>query len=212
MKTSVTLCLQVDFANFYYVWKRSTMAEAWRKSRAEIKAEEKRMEEERLKKKSLRNLSKKKPPCNLRNNELPCDQSKRRRMTRSATAAARLSVQNSEGADDDSKSSTSTSPSEKDGETSSAAESTDSSKEHVQKIENVLLETATTKKSPMKNEQISGNSMKCPKQRLKRKSSIPRKIVNFEQKFADEVGEIKYVPASIIPQWKRQRKIVKHVV
>lgn len=191
------------------------MAEAWNKSRAEIKAEEKRMEEERMKKKCLRNLSKNKPPCNLSNNEppcnlsndeLPCDLSNERRMTRSATAAAKLSLQNSEGTDDDSRSSTSTCPSEKEEETSSAAESTDSSKEHVQKTENGLPETATSAKSPMKNEQISDNSMKCPKQGRKRKSSIPRKIVNFEQKSADEVEEIKIVPAPIIPQWKRQRR------
>ncbi|XP_043590098.1 egg-laying defective protein 27-like [Bombus pyrosoma] len=204
-----------EFAEFYYVWKRSKMAEAWRKSRAEIKAEKKKMQEKRLKKKTFRNqsnnippcdLSNNIPPCGLSNNILPCDLSNNRRMTRSATAAARRSLQNSEGTDDDSRSSTSTNLSEKNEETSSAAESTDSSKGHVQKAENGLPESATSEMSPMKNEQFSDNSMKCPKQRRERKSSTPRKIVNLEEESEDEIEEIKCVTPPIIPQWKRQRR------
>lgn len=166
------------------------MAEAWRKSRAIIKAKKRKMEEERLRKQSNN-----KPPCNLSNGRV---------MTRSATAAAKLALQNSEGTDNDSKSSTSTSPSEKDEETSSTAESTDSPEEHVQKTENGLPESAILEKSPMKNKQISDS---CGKQRAKRKLSIPRKIVNFDEKSADEAEEIKCVPAPIIPQWKRQRRM-----
>lgn len=165
------------------------MAEAWRKSRAIIKAKKRKMEEERLRKQSNN-----KPPCNLSNGRV---------MTRSATAAAKLALQNSEGTDNDSKSSTSTSPSE-DEETSSTAESTDSPGEHVQKTENGLPESAILEKSPMKNKQISDS---CGKQRAKRKLSIPRKIVNFDEKSADEAEEIKCVPTPIIPQWKRQRRM-----
>lgn len=193
------------------------MAEAWRKSRAIIKAKKRKMEEERLRRQSNKkppsnrsnnkrpsNRSNKKPPSDLSNNIPTCNLSSGRVMTRSATAAAKLALQNSEGTDDDSKSSTSTSPSAKDEETSSTTEPTDSSEEHVQKTENGLPESATSEKSPMKNEQISDN---CPKQSRKRKLSIPRKIVNLEDKSADEMEEIKCVPAPIIPQWKRQRRM-----
>ncbi|XP_048264681.1 arginine-glutamic acid dipeptide repeats protein-like [Bombus terrestris] len=188
-----------DFANFYYVWKRSSMAADWRESRMEIKAEKLKMKEEQEKRWNNERVS------NLSKNELSSNLSSTRIMTRSATAAAKLALQNSEG-DEDSKSSRSTSPSEKNGETSSTAESTDSSTEYVQKRENVLPETATSENSPMRNEQIAHNSMKCPRQRYKRKWSIPRKIVNFEEKFLNEIEEIKCVPAPIIPQWKRQRR------
>jgi hypothetical protein len=190
------------------------MAEAWRKARAIVKAKEKEMEEKRSKKrtnKSPSNLPNNEPVCNLPNNE-PLrnvvdnerlgNLSSNRIMTRRATAAMIVSLQNGKENDDDSKSSRSTSSSEK-YETSSAVESTDSSMEHVQKPENHLFGTATSEKSPTKNEQMSDNSMQ---RRRKRKSSIPHKIVNFEEESEDETEEIKWVPAPIIPQWKRQRR------
>lgn len=166
----------------------------------EIKAEKLKMKEEQEERSNNERVS------NLSKNELSSNFSSTRIMTRSATAAAKLALQNSEG-DDDSKSSTSTSPSEKNGETSSTAESTDSSTEYVQKRENVLPETATSENSSMKNEQIADNSMKCPRQRCKRKWSIPCKTVNFEENFPDEIEEIKCVPAPIIPSWKIQRRL-----
>jgi hypothetical protein len=140
--------LQEDFAEFYYVWKRSEMAEPWRKSRMHIK--EKKMRD-RLNEELLLNLS------------------KERILTRKATAAVRDSLRNSEEIDG-SIPSTSSTASEKKGRTSSASESTDSLKEHVEKPQNELPEVTTSEKSVKKNGQISAKSTKCPKPKKVTKS------------------------------------------